>query len=82
MENLQITLRAARNNIGFSRKQAAVLFGLHEFFLQKWEADSSDVYRTFYLNIEKVYGVPVENIYFGDEKEYHKNLREKLAVSV
>lgn len=71
MPNLQITLKAARINRGFTLKEAAEYFGIHFLTLRKYEQDSTNVPRTFFTKLEGVYGIPVSFIYFGREEDYH-----------
>ena len=62
---LKLTLKAARANIGLTLKEAAKEFGIHHETLKNYEHDSTNVPRTFFIQIESVYGIPLENIYFG-----------------
>lgn len=72
MPAIQITLRAARTNLGYTLKEAAQLFEIHHLTLARYEADSSNVPRSFFSKIEGVYGVPVAFIYFGKAEEFTK----------
>ena len=71
----QITLKAARVNAGMLLKDAAQHFGIHYETLSNYENDSTNVPRTFFIKLESVYGVPTENIYFGKQKDYWKQLK-------
>lgn len=62
---LKLTLKAARANIGLTLKEAAKEFGIHHETLKNYEHDSTNVPRTFFIQIESVYGIPLENIFFG-----------------
>jgi transcriptional regulator with XRE-family HTH domain len=70
---LKITLRAARVNRGLTLIEAAKLFGINKDTLHNYEKDSSNVPRLFFCKIEEVYGVPLENIFFGKESEFFRN---------
>ena len=76
---IKLTLRAARNNLGLTLKEAAEQFGIHHETLAKYEQDSTNVPRVFFLRIESVYGIPVENIFFGKQKEMRKEILLKQA---
>lgn len=76
--DLKITLKAARVNIGMTLKEAAALFGIHYETLSNYEADSTNVPRTFFIKLESVYGIPTENIYFGRHQDYIKQARQGL----
>ena len=65
----KLSLRAARMNVGLSRK-AAELFGVHYMTITKYEVDSENIPRSFFKKIPEIYGVPNEQIYFGKEEEY------------
>jgi len=68
-----ITLKAARVNVGLKLTEAAELFGINKDTLSKYEKDSSNVPRTFFINIERHYKIPVENIFFGPQTEFFRN---------
>jgi transcriptional regulator with XRE-family HTH domain len=70
---IKITLRAARVNLGYTLKQAAKQFEIHHETLAKYEQNSSNIPRSFYIKIESVYGIPVEFIYFGKQDEFQKS---------
>jgi transcriptional regulator with XRE-family HTH domain len=74
---LQITLKAARVNAGFLLKDAAKIFGVHYETLSNYEADSTNVPRTFFIKVEEVYGIPTENIYFGKQADYWAKLKQR-----
>ncbi|MDO6634125.1 helix-turn-helix domain-containing protein [Bacillus thuringiensis] len=60
---LKITLRAARVNAGYKLVEAAEKFGINKDTLSKYEKDSSNIPRRFFIKIEEVYKIPVENIF-------------------
>ncbi|MCR1835011.1 helix-turn-helix transcriptional regulator [Oceanobacillus caeni] len=72
MKILKITLRAARVNVGLTLVEASKLFGINKDTLLRYEKDSSNVPRKFFIKIEEVYGVPVDNIFFGNESDFFR----------
>lgn len=72
---LKITLRAARVNAGLKLTEAADLFGINKDTLSKYEKDSTNVPRTFLINIERVYQIPLDNIFFGPQSDFFRKLR-------
>lgn len=80
--SFKITLRTARTNLGLSRKDASKLFDIFDQTLGSYEHDSVNVPMSFYRKIEIVYGVPVEMIYFGNEKEFYEEQRKKLGIEI
>lgn len=70
---IKITLKAARVNLGWTLKDAAAYFGIHYETLARYETDSSNVPLTFYNQLESVYGIPVEHIYFGKKEDFSKD---------
>lgn len=73
---MKITLRAARVNRGLTQSEAASEFGIHRDTLWKYELDSSNVPRRFMLQVEKVYGIPLDYIFFGKESEFFRNFQK------
>lgn len=69
-------------NLGLTRKEAAKFFDIHHETLTKYEYDSTNVPRSFFTKLENVYGIPVENIYFGNEENYIAAMNEKLIKEV
>lgn len=78
----QMTLRAARVNLGLTRKEAAKLFDIHHETLTRYEFDSTNVPRSFFNQLESVYGVPIENLYFGVENQYIETMKNNLLKEV
>jgi transcriptional regulator with XRE-family HTH domain len=70
----KITLRAARNNLGLTLKDAAKQFGIHHETLAKYELDSTNVPMSFFQQIETVYHIPLEYIFFGKQNDVRKEL--------
>ncbi|WP_144461835.1 helix-turn-helix domain-containing protein [Siminovitchia fortis] len=69
---MKITLKAARVNAGYKLVEAAKLFGINKDTLSKYERDSSNVPRSFFIKIETIYGIPVENIFFGPQSDFFR----------
>lgn len=67
---IQITLRAARVNNGLTLKEAAKEFNINHEKLASYEKDSTNVPRTFLITVEKVYGIPLDNIFFGKQEDF------------
>lgn len=74
---MQITLRAARVNSGHTLMEAAKELGINKDTLSRYQKDSSDIPRSLLMKIEKLYCVDVNNIFFGNESEFFRILREK-----
>ncbi|MBW7635476.1 helix-turn-helix transcriptional regulator [Bacillus licheniformis] len=72
---IKITLRAARVNAGLKLTEAADLFGINKDTLAKYERDSTNVPRSFFIKIERIYKIPVENIFFGSQSEFFRKLK-------
>lgn len=69
---LKITLKAARVNSGLTLIEAAKRFGINKDTLSKYEQDSTNVPRTFFVKIEDIYMISVENIFFGKQSEFFR----------
>lgn len=78
MDDLKITLRAARVNAGLTQTEAAKIFGINRDTLHKYEKDSSNVPRKFIVKVESVYNIPLDNIFFGKESEFFRNRRKEV----
>lgn len=72
---IKITLRAARVNAGLKLIEAANLFGINKDTLSKYEKDSTNVPRTFFVKIEEIYKIPVEYIFFGIQSEFFRKIK-------
>ena len=81
METPKLTLRAARMNLGLTRKEASKLFGIHHETMAHYEADSEKVPLSFFNQIPKLYGVPIENIHFGKEAAHYAELRSQFKIT-
>lgn len=69
---IMLTLEAARVNCGLTLAQAAEKFGIHRDTLWNYEQDSTRVPRTFMLKASEVYGIPIDNIFFGVKTEFFR----------
>lgn len=69
---IQLTLKAARVNLGWTLKDAAPHFGIRHETLAKYEMDSTNVPRSFFSKVEGVYGIPLKHIYFGRLEDFNK----------
>jgi transcriptional regulator with XRE-family HTH domain len=74
-----ITLRAARQNIQLTRVEAANQLGIHHETLCKYENDCTNIPRSILIQLEKIYGIPTDFIYFGKETDYLKKMKNRLA---
>lgn len=72
---MKITLKAARVNAGLTLLEAAEAFEINKDTLSKYEKDSSNVPRSFFMKIEKIYGIPVDNIFFGPQSDFFRKLK-------
>ena len=77
---LKITLRAARVNAGYKLIEAAKEFGINKDTLSKYEKDSSNIPRKFFIKIEEIYKIPVENI-FGNQSDFSE-LQNSIGVEM
>lgn len=77
---IMLTLEAARVNCGLTLQQAAEKFGVHRDTLWKYEQDSTRVPRTFMLKAAEVYGVPIDNIFFGVKSEFFRIKKQRNSA--
>ena len=80
--SFQITLRCARINCGLNRKEGAKLLNIHDQTLGNYEHDSTRIPISIMNKLESVYGIPLEMFFFGNEKEFYKEQREKLGIKI
>lgn len=73
-EHLEINIKAARVNAGISKKQAAAAAGISKKQLDKWERNSGKIKLDKAAILANLYGIPLNNIWFGKVKEYHKRI--------
>ncbi|UBH10636.1 helix-turn-helix domain-containing protein [Macrococcus armenti] len=72
---LVITMRAARVNAGLSQLEAAKQLGINKDTLWRYEKDNSNLSRNVIEKVENLYKIPSNNIFFGIESEYFRNLK-------
>lgn len=72
---MQITLEAARINIGYKQEEAGKLFGVHYQTLAKWEENNSRMPYEMIRKIPEIYKVPADVIFFGDKNEFIRSMR-------
>ncbi|WP_199615504.1 helix-turn-helix domain-containing protein [Paenibacillus alkalitolerans] len=77
MRGLQITLRAARVNCGFTLKEVAHQTGRSTETISKYEIDSTNIPRDLMVELIALYQVPDEHIFFGKESSFHGLLRSR-----
>lgn len=75
MSRLQITLKAARVNCGFTLKDVAEKTGKSVDTISKYEADSTNIPRDLMVDLINLYRVPDEIIFFGKESSFHGLIR-------
>jgi transcriptional regulator with XRE-family HTH domain len=80
MPLIQITLKSARINLGLTPKESAKLFRIHHETLGNYENDSTNVPRSFFIQIEKIYGIPTEFIFFGKQADFINGKRNELNI--
>jgi transcriptional regulator with XRE-family HTH domain len=80
LNQIQITLRAARINIGYTRKQAAAIMDISHETLGTYEIDSTNIPRSILIKLEDTYGIPLENLFFGKESDQSINMRSQLKL--
>lgn len=61
-----------RVRAGLSQAQAAARLGISEPTLRKWENDSSVLSYKDMLRISKLYGVPLDYIFFGPNNAFNE----------
>jgi transcriptional regulator with XRE-family HTH domain len=81
-KDIKLTLRAARTNLGLTRKEAAKLLEIHHETLANYEHDSTNIPRLVFMRVEKAFGIPVDNIFFGKEAEFYRLQRKAIKENV
>ncbi|WP_200411758.1 helix-turn-helix transcriptional regulator [Virgibacillus salexigens] len=61
----QISLKAARVNANLTIMQASKCLGISHGTLIKWEKKPGDLTPNQQLQIQRVYGIPTDFIFFG-----------------
>ncbi len=65
-----------RVRAGLSQAQAAARLGISEPTLRKWENDSSVLSYKDMLRISKLYGVPLDYIFFGPNNAFSEMTKQ------
>lgn len=76
---MRIMLEAARVNSGYTQRDAAKLLGICCKMLARYEEDSSYMPYEIIQKIPQVYGVDVDQIFFGNKNEFIRFMREKAS---
>lgn len=77
VENIQLTLEAARRNAGYSQNEAASLLHVHPQTLASWEKDSSKLSFIEANKLAKLYNVSTNVLFFGPKNEFIRSLRKQ-----
>lgn len=72
---MKLTLKAARVNAGLSRQQAGLRIGVGPSTLGNYERGESFPTVPILKKIEQIYGIPYENLVFGDSPYYETSTR-------
>lgn len=67
---MQITLRAARVNSGYTVRQVAHIMGKHPSTIRRYEADCSNVSRKLMWEFMRLYRMAPDDVFFGSEAEF------------
>lgn len=73
---LKNSLRSLRTKLGYTQEESAKLLGISAVTLRAWEAESGNITFGCIKKIEQLYKTKQEYIYFGNESEFMKQLRE------
>lgn len=73
---MQITMRAARVNAGYTQGQASNKLGINTDTLVRYEKDNSKIGRDIIVKIQDLYKIDADQIFFGVESEFIRNLRK------
>lgn len=76
-DEIMITLEAARINCDLTLTEAAEKFSIHRDTLWKYEQDSTRVPRTFMIQAEDVYKIPIRYIFFGRKSDFFR-IKQKV----
>jgi transcriptional regulator with XRE-family HTH domain len=72
---VQLSLRAARVNAGYSQEQAASELSISRATLSAYEKDSSNISYSLLTDMSHKYGIPLDNLFVGDEYELTRTKR-------
>ncbi|MCD8890959.1 helix-turn-helix domain-containing protein [Staphylococcus nepalensis] len=76
MKQMQITMRAARVNAGYTQGQASNELGINTDTLVRYEKDNSKIGRDIIVKMQDLYKIDADHIFFGIESEFIRKLRE------
>lgn len=65
MNNIQITLEAARVNAGLTQEQAAINMGVDRSTIRRWEKGQKLPAIDDCKRLAEIYGIPFDFIFFG-----------------
>lgn len=63
----KITLQAARVNVGLNQEESAKELDISKATLQNYEAGTTTPNWDMVKKMEKLYGIPADFLFFGDE---------------
>jgi transcriptional regulator with XRE-family HTH domain len=73
--NLKFSLRSLRVRIGMKQEEADELLGISVMTLRALERDSSKIDYSMILKIEKIYNIPRDYIFFGNNTAFSDILK-------
>lgn len=76
---MQITLRVARISCGYTQGEVAKYIGVTPRTIRRWEKGGGDLAYKTLVKIRRLYGIPLDYIYFGSESEAINHNREFAA---
>jgi len=72
---MQITMRAARVNAGYTQSEASREFEINLGTLSNYEKDNSKIGRDIIVKMQDLYKLDADDIFFGVESEFIRKLR-------
>lgn len=82
MDQLTITLRAARVNCGLTLEDVAAITKKSKDTIQKYEKDSTNIPRDLMVTLIGLYSVNVDNLFFGLESDFIGSNKTKEQARV
>ena len=70
---VQITLEAARKNVGLTQKEVADKLNVHHQTISKYERDSSKIPLNLLFALSELYSISVNNIFLGEKYELNRS---------
>lgn len=70
MSDLQITLKAARVNVGLTLQTVSIISGKSPDTILKYERDSKAIPRNFLNTLLNIYLIKEGNIFFGKQSDF------------